>query len=122
MSVQDDKMTISIHIIIGFNTSYVSVQASHCMPMLLNLLRFNTSYVSVQAVLTQVSLSIIFGVSIHPMCRFKGVLPPTQAIPILVSIHPMCRFKFYAPLKQIVDFKFQYILCVGSSHYNVQPS
>ena len=63
-----------------------------------------------------ITLSVI---SIHPMLRFNFSSQDFHQRPSSISIHPMLRFNPLRFLKvRFKDFKFQYILCYGSTGYN----
>ncbi len=128
-------MMIATHILEGFNTSYVSVQAGYPPKSTLINWCFNTSYVSVQAVQEQGVLKsmqfqyiicvgsrvIATHATSHPIwfqyiiCVGSREERETEKFFILsVSIHHMCRFKAIDTLASRVTALFQYIICVGS--------
>ncbi len=82
-------------VLIGFNTSYVSVQDA--------TLRHNVESKKFQYIICvgsrnfiALDIRAIITVSIHHMCRFKRSLYPKYKYSYSVSIHHMCRFKFFS--------------------------
>ena len=78
--------------LLDFNTSYVTVQLVNPFSQIFALSNFNTSYVTVQHISDAVRSTYIF-ISIHLMLRFN-----------------MCNFT-----TRVRCYKFQYILCYGST-------
>ena len=77
-----------------FNTSYVTVQPPFCLLNSSFLSNFNTSYVTVQR-------------QRNKTCYFASG----------ISIHPMLRFNLVFVFIYYIFFRFQYILCYGSTAF-----
>ena len=99
-----------------FNTSYVTVQLAHMLPIVLRIiisihpmLRFNLNLVIHTRINVKISIhpmlrfnqgflvknSNLFSISIHPMLRFNFLNRNSNVCIKKISIHPMLRFNVY---------------------------
>ena len=101
---------------INFNTSYVTVQHSNFTIPTTQTKHFNTSYVTVQLG-NGISLYSCLSISIHPMLRFNRETRTTRNYTRHISIHPMLRFNNCRLFITTPIFRFQYILCYGSTYF-----
>ncbi len=97
-----------------FNTSYVSVQASHIIKDEKVFFLFQYIICVGSSIFKHMFPFQSLSVSIHHMCRFKNIEEFKPLCRIWVSIHHMCRFKPLGAVLPAKSIMFQYIICVGS--------